>query len=83
MMDEERGGVNRKTQDQAVKMLEMSKRRYGEVDVGSTVLLTIPDVNFPIKNVLFSKSLMAECISWGASLVCWRQYTAGTSSLPP
>ena len=62
VMDEERGGANRKTQKQAEKMLEMSKRRYGEVDVGSTVLLAIPDVDkgrceFPnLKCVVLEKS---------------------------
>ena len=45
MMDEERGGAKRKTGEQAERMLEKSRSRYGEAEVGTTVLLAIPDVD--------------------------------------
>ena len=44
-MDNERGGARRKTAEQAERWLEKSRNRYGEAEVGTTVLLTIPDVD--------------------------------------
>ena len=61
-MDEERGDAKRKTGQQADRMLEKSRRRFGEAEVGQTVLLAIPDVDkgrceFPnLKCVVLEKS---------------------------
>ena len=44
-MDLERAEARRKTSQQADKMLELSSRRFGEAEVGTTVLLAIPDVD--------------------------------------
>ena len=61
-MDEERGDAKRKTGQQADRMLEKSRSRYGEAEVGQTVLLAIPDVDkgrceFPnLKCVVLEKS---------------------------
>ena len=44
-MDSEREDAKRKTQKQADKMLELSRRRFGEAKVGDTVLLAIPDLD--------------------------------------
>ena len=44
-MDTERAEARRKTTKLADKMLELSSRRFGEPEVGTTVLLTIPDVD--------------------------------------
>ena len=44
-MDSEREDAKRKTQKQADKMLELSRRRFGEAEVGDTVLLAIPDLD--------------------------------------
>ena len=41
-MDDERGGARRKTAD---RWVEKSRNRYGEAEVGTTVLLAIPDVD--------------------------------------
>ena len=41
-MDDERGGARRKT---AERWVEKSRNRYGEAEVGTTVLLTTPDVD--------------------------------------
>ena len=44
-MDSEREDAKRKTQKQADKMLELSRRRFGEAKVEDTVLLAIPDLD--------------------------------------
>ena len=44
-MDNERGGARRKTAEQAERWLKKSRNRYGEAEVGTTVLLAIPDVD--------------------------------------
>ena len=44
-MDNEQGGARRKTAEQAERWLEKSRNRYGEAEVGTTVLLAIPDVD--------------------------------------
>ena len=41
----ERGGARRKTAEQAERWVEKSRNRYGEAEVGTTVLLAIPDVD--------------------------------------
>ena len=37
--------ARRKTAEQAERWLEKSRNRYGEAEVGTTVLLAIPDVD--------------------------------------
>ena len=44
-IDKERTDARRKTQKQADKMLEASRKRFGEAKVGDTVLLAIPDLD--------------------------------------
>ena len=44
-MDSERDDARRKTQKQADKMLEASRKRFGVAKVGDTVLLAIPDLD--------------------------------------
>ena len=44
-MNNERGGARRKTAEQAERWVEKSRNRYGEAEVGATVLLAIPDVD--------------------------------------
>ena len=44
-MDSERDDARKKTQMQADKMLEASRKRFGVAKVGDTVLLAIPDLD--------------------------------------
>ena len=64
-MDDERGGARRKTAD---RWVEKSRNRYGEAEVGTTVLLTIPHVDkgrceLPNSSVWSFRKLRAGCTS--------------------